>query len=93
MTPTDEIIPRFKLPPEELVVYAQNQPDYIPLPMWRGPEGLRVSCWRLTWRERLQILLGGRLWLLVMTFDRPLQPVRLVTKCPLSGSAMLDEEV
>jgi hypothetical protein len=102
MSPVEEIIPGFVLPPEELVVYAKNQPEYIPLPMWAGPDGTRVSRWKLTWRERLQVLFGGSLWLTILTFDgrchecdavRPLQPVRLDTSCPLQGSAMLDEEI
>jgi hypothetical protein len=101
VTPVEEIIPGFVLPQDELVIYAKDQPEYVPLPMWRGPEGVRVSRWRLTWRERLQVLLGGSLWLTILTFEgrcqfcgetRPLQPVRLETSCPLQGSAMLDEE-
>jgi hypothetical protein len=97
MTPTKEIIPGFELPSEELVVYAKDQEPYIPLPMWRDPnddpDGYRVSRWELTWRERLQVLFGGSLWLSVLTFNRPLQPVRLQTSCPLQGSAMLDKEI
>ena len=93
MTPTENIIPGFKLPDDELVIYAKDQPPYIPLPMWKGPDGQRVSRWNLSWRERLQVLLGGSVWLSVLTFDRPLQPVKLETTCPIMGSAMLDEEI
>lgn len=92
MTPIEEIIPGFKLPENELAIYAKDQPEYVPLPMWKGPDGLRVSRWQLTWKERLQVLLGGSLWLSVLTFERPLQPVKLETRCPLAGSFMLDEE-
>lgn len=93
MTPVMEIIPGFKLPEHEIIVYAKDQPEYQPLPMWKGPDGLRVSRWKLTWRERFDILFGGSLWLRVLTFDRALQPVLIETRCPLMGSAMLDEEV
>lgn len=96
MTPTKEIVPGFKLPESEMVVYAENQPQYIPLPMWKGlddPEGRRVSRWRLTWRERLSVLLGGSIWISILTFGKPLQPVLPEASCPLQGSAMLDEEV
>ena len=93
MIPTEEIIPGFKLPEDELIVYAKDQPQYQPLPMWRGPNGHRVSRWKLTWKERLQVLLGGSIWLSIYTFNNPLQPVLLETTCPLQGSAMLDEEV
>jgi hypothetical protein len=93
MTPVAEIIPGFKLPDEELIVYAKDQPEYQPLPAWRGPDGLRVTRWKLTWRERLKVLFGGSIWLRILTFNQPLQPVLLETDCPLMGSAMLDEEV
>lgn len=93
MTPVMEIIPGFELPEHEVVIYAKDQPEYIPLPMWKGPDGLRISRWKLTWRERMDIFLGGSLWLRVLTFDRPLQPVMIETQCPLMGSAMLDKEI
>lgn len=93
MTPDAQIIPGFKLPDHEIVTYAKNQPPYLPLPMWKGPDGKRVSRWRLTLSERLQVLFGGSIWLTVLTFERPLQPVKLDVYCPLQGSAMLDEEV
>jgi len=30
-------------------------------------EGQVISCWGLTWRERIRVLLGGRLWLCVLS--------------------------
>ena len=31
---------------------------------WTEPGGHQtVSCWRMTWRERLRVLLTGRVWL------------------------------
>ena len=93
MTPTEQIIPGFVLPQHELIIYAKDQPEYQPLPMWKGPGGHRVSRWRLTWKERIQLLIGGSIWLSVLTFNRPLQPVMMHTICPLKGSAMLDEKI
>lgn len=57
------------------VVYAADQPEYQPLPVWRRESGAVVSRWRLTWRERVAILLGRSLYLEVLTFGGPLQPV------------------
>lgn len=93
MTPVAEIIPGFRLPESELIVYAKDQPGYQPLPAWKGPDGLRVTRWKLSWRERLKVLVGGSVWLQILTFDRPLQPVLIETDCPLMGSAMLDQEI
>jgi hypothetical protein len=83
MTPTEQIIPGFKLPPDELIIYAKDQPEYLPLPMWKGPDGYRVSRWKLTWKERFQLLLGGSIWLTILTFNNPLQPVILNCTCPI----------
>lgn len=92
MKPIEQIIPGFILPDNEIVIYAKDQPEYNPLPMWKGPDGLRVSRWKLTFTERLAILFGGSIWLTILTFGRPLQPVKLETSCPIQGSAMMDEE-
>jgi hypothetical protein len=59
------------------VVYAADQPEYNPLPVWRKPQGEVVSRWRLTWRERIAALLGRPLYVEVLTFQAPLQPIYL----------------
>lgn len=90
MKPMSQIIPGFNI---QTVVFAEDQPEYVALPAWKGPDGMVVTRWKLSWMERLRILLGGSLWLSVLTFNKPLQPVKLDTVCPIMGSAMLDEEV
>lgn len=62
--------------PEVTMVLAENQPEYLPLPVWCGPAPNveMISCWRLTWRERLWVLLTGQLWLRQFTFGHALQP-------------------
>lgn len=57
------------------VVYAADQPEYQPLPVWRKPGGEVISRWRLTWRERLAVLFGRDLYVEVLTFGQPLQPI------------------
>lgn len=89
MTPVKEIIPGFEI---ETVTFAKNQPEYIPLPAWVGEDGLVVTRWRLTWAERFRLFLTGNLWLSILTFKNPLQPVKLDTTCPLQASFMLDKE-
>lgn len=63
--------------PEQNCVYAKDQPEYLPLPVHKTPEGEVISCWVLTWRERLKVLLRGRIWWSVLTFNHPPQP-----QCP-----------
>lgn len=71
--------------PEVNTTYAKNQPQYLPLPAHRfteDPEGRIAFCWRASLRERLRILITGKLWHEVLTFQRPLQPQRLSTEKP-----------
>jgi hypothetical protein len=55
-------------------VFAENQPEYLPLPAHKTENGLVVTCWELTVRERIKILFTGRLWWTTHTFNHPLQP-------------------
>lgn len=61
---------------EQNCVYAKDQPEYIPLPVHKTEDGTVVSCWALTWRERIKLLFTGKIWWTVLTFNSPLQPVR-----------------
>jgi len=59
--------------PEQTIVWAKDQPPYLPLPAFTNEEET-ISCWSLTWLERLRILWTGRLWLRQMNFGDKLQP-------------------
>ena len=60
------------------VVYGANQPEYIPLPgQRRGECGELLTCWELTPDEIKKIQETGKIWLSILTFGQPLQPVRL----------------
>lgn len=63
------------------IVFAENQPEYQPLPALRldGPEGNVISCWKLSFKERIRVLFFGRVWLNLMSFNQPLTPSRLAT--------------
>ena len=66
--------------PECNVEFAKNQPEYLSLPAHRCPNDARgqiVVCWRLSFRERAILLFTGRLWHSILTFNKPLQPVKL----------------
>jgi hypothetical protein len=55
--------------------FAKNQPEYQPLPAWTDGKQV-VSCWSLSWRERLHVLFTGVLWIRQMSFGQPLQAIR-----------------
>lgn len=61
----------------EKVVYAKDQPEYIPLPALRSVDGRVVSRWILTEDERRLVAAGADIYLSVHTFNGPLQPVLL----------------
>lgn len=70
-------------------VLAKDQPEYQPLPVVQiqyldGTQSM-ISCYRLTWRERWQILFSGKVWWEQLTFGGPLQPQKMYTAEPLAG--------
>jgi len=70
--------------PEHNCVFGKDQPEYLPLPALCTDDGHVISCWRLTWRERVQVLISGRLWLETLTFGTRLQPQRPSVTKPFS---------
>lgn len=68
--------------PEVNCTYAENQPEYMPLPVFKdsGSEGACISCWELSFKERLRILFTGKLWVSLWTFHKPLTPSLFTTK-------------
>lgn len=63
------------------IVMGKNQPEYQPLPAFKNNSdaGEIITCWRLSLWERIRILFTGELWLMLMTFNHPVQPVLLTT--------------
>ena len=62
-------------------VFAKDQPEYGQLPAYvkEGSNGEVISCWKLSFRERLRVLIFGKVWLDLMTFNKPLTPSMLST--------------
>lgn len=67
---------------EQNVIYAEDQPEYEPLPVLKieGDEGQIVSCWKLSFIEKIKILFTGRVWVSLLSFNKPLTPSFLSTK-------------
>lgn len=67
---------------EANTVYAENQPEYLPLPAFKDskPEGAVISCWKLSFTERLRLLFTGKLWVSLWSFHKPLTPSLFTTK-------------
>jgi len=75
---------------EQNCVYAKDQPEYLPLPVHKKSDGEVVSCWALTWLERIRVLLTGRMWWSVLTFNHPLQPQRPQVDNPFRATPNLE---
>ena len=67
---------------EKNVVFAKNQPQYIPLPAYKDDAGLVITKWKASFLERIEFLITGTLWLRVLTFNQLLQPLLLETRYP-----------
>lgn len=61
---------------EQTCIIAEDQKEYLTLPAWKSKDGIVVSCWELSFRERIKLLFTGKLWFKVLTFNKPLQPQR-----------------
>lgn len=84
MDPASPVLLNFSAPE---IVIAKDQPQYRPLPAV-VVNGMVTTRWRLSWRDRLIVFLGGNIWLQILTFGNPLQPVKLSSEEP----QMTDEE-
>ena len=67
---------------EQNCVFAENQPQYIPLPAHKvdEPEGRVIFCEYLSFKERMRVLFTGKIWVSLMMFKKPLTPSYFTTK-------------
>ena len=70
--------------PEQTIVIAKDQPEYLPMPAYVADDKstTTICCWKLSIKERLQLLLTGKLWHRMLTFGQPMQPQLLQTYSP-----------
>jgi hypothetical protein len=61
----------------QTTTFAKDQPPFLPLPALLEQTGAVTSCWKARWWERLMILVTGRIWVVQLTFNTPLQAQRL----------------
>jgi len=72
---------------EQNVVFAKDQPEYLPLPAYKSQEGQVISCWQLDEADKQLIAQTGVIYISVHTFNNPLQPIRPSVDSPfIEGS-------
>lgn len=70
--------------PEQTAILGQDQPEYEPLPVHRGPRPWvkTTMCFRLSPAELEEIARTRTLWISQLTFGDRFQPVALSTQKP-----------
>jgi hypothetical protein len=76
MEPTSPVVHGME---DEEMVYAKDQPQYTPLPCLKSRKadgkGRILTRWTFTDEERKAIAAGADLFVSVLTYQQPLQPV------------------
>lgn len=64
------------------VVFAEHQEEYNSLPALKLKDdmGNVISCWELSFKERLIVLFTGKMWMNLCMFGQPLTPSFLSVK-------------
>ena len=67
---------------EQNIVMAESQSQYENLPAFKSDDddGIIISCWKLSLKERVRLLFKGNLWVGLWTFNEPLTPSKFSTK-------------
>jgi len=58
--------------PKSNIIFAKDQPEYLPLPAHKDRDGAVTTCWTLSFRERLKVFRTGRVWLTLLAFGNRL---------------------
>ena len=69
-------------PEGEYRVLAKDQPQYLPLPCFRTPEGRVVTAWQPSPEELVALNRGELIYLQVATFNHKFHPVKLTVGEP-----------
>ncbi len=66
-------------------VFFENEKEFMAIPAYQSRDGLVIVCWKVSLFERLKLLLTGKLWYQVLTFNTPLQPMFPMVKYPFKN--------
>jgi len=60
------------------VIYGKDQAAYQELPAMKFPDGEILTCWEMSEEEFQQFCKTRKLYVMVLSFNQPLQPMNLV---------------
>ncbi len=64
-------------------IFAKDQSQYLQLPAHKSDNGCVTICIEITIWEYFKLLFTRRLWLSLLTFNKPLQPLKITIKKPV----------
>lgn len=64
------------------IVFAKDQPEYLPLPAHKTEDGRVISFWKLEDGDIEKIKELGGIYIDSMTFNKPLQPIGIHIENP-----------
>lgn len=70
---------------EQNTIFAENQKEYFSLPVYKALNNSEsvTSCWVMTDEEKKEFAKTGKIWLTLLTYGKPLQPVTMEIKKPI----------
>ena len=71
------------------VIFAKDQPEYLPLPALKLPDGMVITCWEMTDEEFEELSKTRKVYVSQLTFNMPLTPLSVQTG--LDGFIKLEE--
>lgn len=57
------------------VIFGANQPEYLPLPALRMPDGEVITCWEFSEEELKDVIKNKCMFFKQQTFNQSLQPI------------------
>lgn len=72
-----QAVEQLEMPGTRAVIFAKDQPEYLPLPALLYADGKILTEWTFSEDERAAVARGENLRLWIWTFGKPLQPIAL----------------
>lgn len=68
--------------PGQNIVMGEGQPEYLPVPAERNAAGDTLMCFALDDADLATIMRTGRIWIMLKTFNTPMQPILVSVERP-----------
>ena len=70
---------------EHNIILAENDKTYLPLPAFKAETGEVITCWKVeNMMEWVMFIITGKLYVRILTFNKPLQPQDVEVRTPFT---------